>query len=83
MRSALKEDLNAHMGAVQEDLSKLKPLQRMANAVEREFGKDYTNDAPHTNPTSMSTQVPASFVAATTTPSPMPTATDVRSLIER
>ena len=68
----------------------------MAKAVEREFRKDNINDAPHANPTSMSTQVPAQVAAATTTPSSkptankslsqidrVPTATNVRSFIER
>ena len=82
--------------AVQEELSQLKPLKRMAKAIEREFKKDNINDAPHANPTSMSTQVPAQVAAATTTPSSkptankslsqidrVPTATNVRSFIER
>ena len=82
--------------AVQEELSQLKPLKRMAKAIEREFKKDNINDAPHANPTSMSTQVPAQVAAATTTPSSkptankslpqidrVPTATNVPSFIER
>ena len=96
MRSALKEEMNARMGAVQEELSQLKPLKRMAKAVEREFRKDNINDAPHANPTSMSAQVPAQVAAATITPSSkptankslpqidrVPTATNVPSFIER
>ena len=77
--------------AVQEELSQLKPLKRMAKAIEREFKKDNINDAPHANPTSMSTQVPAQVAAATAAASankPLPhiervtTARDVRSFIE-
>ena len=99
MRSALNETMNARMGVVQDELSQLQPLQRLAKAVEREFKMDTTiNDAPHANPTSMSTQIPAQVAAATPAPSSkskptankalpeiqrVPTATTVRSFIKR
>ena len=87
MRSELNETMKRRMGAVQDELSQLQPLQRIAKAVAKEFKNDSTiNDAPHdANPASMAAQIAAQVAPSATTAATTTTTTANKTLpqIER